>query len=55
MAVKYGVVKSFTTQESKCPAGAVDLGIVLTRKDKNGNDETYKLYWAKYNLTESDV
>ena len=46
MAVKYGAVKSFTTKESTIPAGAVDLGIVMTRTDGT----TYELYWAKSNL-----
>ena len=49
--IEYGDVKSFTTQESKCPAGAVDLGIVMTRKDGS----TYKLYWAKSNLSASGL
>ena len=47
-AIKYGAVKSFTTKESKCPEGAVDLGIVMTRADGT----TYDLYWAKSNLRE---
>ena len=51
MAMKYGSVKSFTTKEFICPAGAVDLGIVMTREDKT----TYKLYWAKSNLCESGL
>ena len=51
MAVKYGAVKSFTTKESTIPAGAVDLGMVLTREDGT----TYKLYWAKSNLCESGL
>ena len=51
MAFKYGAVKTFTTQESKCPAGAVDLGIVMTREDGT----TYNLYWAKSNLSESGL
>lgn len=33
MATQYGAVKSFKTMASKCPAGAIDLGIVITRKD----------------------
>jgi uncharacterized protein (TIGR02145 family) len=37
--------------ESKCPAGAVDLGIVMTR----GDGSTYKLYWAKSNLSGSGL
>ena len=49
MAVKYGAVKSFTTKESTIPAGAVDLGIVMTRTDGT----TYKLYWAQSNLSTS--
>lgn len=34
--LKYGTVKSFTTKESKCPKGAVDLGL--------------SVYWAECNL-----
>lgn len=30
----------------RCPDGAVDLGIVMTREDGS----TYKIYWAKCNL-----
>lgn len=45
MAIKYGAVKSFTTTEY--PAGAVDLGIVMKREDGT----TYKLFWAKSNLS----
>ena len=37
--------------ESKCPEGAVDLGIVMTRADGT----TYKLYWAKSNLSTSGL
>ena len=52
MAVKYGAVKSFTTrEESTIPAGAVDLGIVMTRADGT----TYKLYWAQSNLSTSGL
>ena len=52
MAVKYGAVKSFTTtKESTIPAGAVDLGIVMTRTDGT----TYKLYWAKSNLSDKGL
>ena len=51
MAVKYGAVKSFTTKESTIPAGAVDLGIVMTRADGT----TYKLYWAQSNLSTSGL
>ena len=51
MAVKYGAVKSFTTMESTIPAGAVDLGIVMTRADGT----TYKLYWAQSNLSTSGL
>lgn len=47
MAVKYGSVLSFTTKESIVPAGAVDLGIIMTREDGT----TYNLYWAKSNLS----
>ena len=36
---------------SKCPKGAVDLGIVMTRADGT----TYKLYWAKSNLSTSGL
>ena len=36
MAVKYGEVKSFTTEKSKIPAGAVDLGL--------------SVYWAECNI-----
>ena len=35
-------------EESVCPEGAVDLGIVMTRE--NGN--RFKLYWAQSNLCE---
>ena len=49
MTIKYGSVKSFTTKESTIPAGAVDLGIEMTR----GDGTTYKLYWAQSNLSES--
>lgn len=51
MAVKYGAVKSFTTKESTSPAGTVDLGIVMTRTDGT----TYKLYWAKSNLSDKGL
>ena len=51
MYIKYGAVKSFTTQASQCPEGAADLGIVMTREDGS----TYKLYWAKSNLCESGL
>lgn len=51
MAVKYGAVKSFTTKESTMPGGAVDLGIVMTRTDGT----TYKLYWAKSNLSDKGL
>lgn len=51
MAVKYGAVKSFTTKESTIPAGSVDLGIVMTRTDGT----TYKLYWAKSNLSDKGL
>ena len=50
MAVKYGAVKSFTTKESTIPR-AVDLGIVMTRTDGT----TYKLYWAKSNLSDKGL
>ena len=49
MAVKYGAVKSFTTKA--IPAGAVDLGVVMTRTDGTA----YKLYWAKSNLSSSGL
>lgn len=51
MAVKYGAVKSFTTKESTIPGGVVDLGIVMTRTDGT----TYKLYWAKSNLSDKGL
>lgn len=51
MAVKYGAVKSFTTKEPTIPGGAVDLGIVMTRTDGT----TYKLYWAKSNLSDKGL
>lgn len=51
MAVKYGAVKSFTTKESTFHGGAVDLGIVMTRTDGT----TYKLYWAKSNLSDKGL
>ena len=51
MAVKYGAVKSFTTKESTIPVGAADLGIVMTRTDGT----TYKLYWAKSNLSDKGL
>ena len=35
----------------KIPDGAVDLGIVMTREDGT----TYKLYWAKSNLSETGL
>ena len=38
-------------QVSKCPEGAVDLGIVMTREDGT----TYSLYWAESNLCESGL
>lgn len=34
-----------------CPEGAVDLGIVMTRADGT----TYKLFWAKFNLSASGL
>lgn len=34
-----------------CPEGAVDLGIVMTREDGT----TYKLFWAKSNLSSSGL
>ena len=51
MAVKYGAVKSFTTKESTISGGAVDLGIVMSRTDGT----TYKLYWAKSNLSDKGL
>ena len=51
MAVKYGAVKSFTTIESTIPGEAVDLGIVMARTDGT----TYKLYWAKSNLSDKGL
>lgn len=49
--------------EQGCPKGAVDLGIVLPRldkdgnpmKDADGNEITYKLYWAQTNLSETGL
>lgn len=38
-------------QVSKCPEGAVDLGIVMTRADGT----TYRLYWAKSNLSDKGL
>ncbi|MBR4775823.1 MAG: hypothetical protein IK008_06975 [Bacteroidales bacterium] len=35
----------------ECPDGAVDLGIVMTREDGT----TYRLYWAKSNLSEEGL
>ena len=49
--LRCGAVKSFTTKESICPEGAIDLGIVMTRQ----NGTTYKLYWAESNLCESGL
>ena len=43
--------ESDTAKESKCPEGAVDLGIVMTREDGS----TYKIYWAKSNLCKSGL
>lgn len=48
------------TEEQVCPEGAVDMGIVLPRldkdgnpmKDADGNEITYKVFWAKSNLSE---
>lgn len=40
-----------TTQTPICPDGAVDLGLVLTRKDGT----SYKLYWAQSNLSEEGL
>ena len=51
MDVTFGAVKSFTTEEAKCPAGAVDLGIVMTREDGTA----YRLYWAESNLCMSGL
>ena len=51
VAYKYGAIKSFTTKESECPAGTIDLGIVITRSDGTN----YKLYWAESNLCESGL
>ena len=39
------------TKESTIPAGAVDLGIEMTRTDGT----TYKLYWAKSNLSDKGL
>ncbi len=51
MTLKCGDVKSFTTNESTIPVGAVDLGIVMTREDGS----TYNLYWSKSNLSTSGL
>jgi uncharacterized protein (TIGR02145 family) len=51
MTMKSGAVKYFTTKESMIPEGAVDLGIVMAREDGT----TYKLYWAKSNLSTSGL
>ena len=40
-----------TAEETGCPKGAVDLGIVMTR----GDGTTYNLYWAKSNLCEDGL
>ena len=45
--IKYGDVKTFTTKESHCPEGAVDLGVVIVREDGTA----YTLYWAQSNLS----
>lgn len=50
-AIQYGEVFSFTTEEAKFPAGAVDLGIVITRADGT----SYNLYWAESNLGENGL
>lgn len=42
----FGEVRTFTTEKSPTPAGAVDLGIVMTRD----NGTTYRVYWAACNL-----
>ena len=44
--INYGLAKSFETADVKCPEGAVDLGIWMTREDGS----RYKLFWAKSNL-----
>lgn len=45
--INFGAVKSFTTKDSQCPEGAVDLGVVVIREDGTA----YTLYWAKSNLS----
>ena len=47
----FGGCKKDKPVEQVCPEGAVDLGIVMTRKDGT----TYKLFWAKTNLSESGL
>ncbi|MBR4774862.1 MAG: hypothetical protein IK008_02035 [Bacteroidales bacterium] len=51
LAVKNGAVRSFTTKKPQCPAGAVDLGIMMTREDGS----CYTLYWAKSNLSDKGL
>ena len=46
MLVAVTACKKDTSQKDKCPEGAVDLGIVMTREDGT----TYKVYWATCNL-----
>ena len=46
-----GEILHFTTEKNPVPVSAVDLGIVMTRKDGS----TYKLYWAQSNLCESGL
>ncbi len=46
-----GEILNFTTDVRAIPEEAVDLGIVMTRKDGT----TYKLYWAKSNLSEDGL
>ena len=48
---KYGEVLSFTTKESQCPEGAVDLGIIMPREDGT----TYRLFWAESNLSKDGL
>ena len=43
--------KNLCTASQVCPEGAVDLGIVITREDGT----TYKLFWAKSNLSDSGL
>ena len=46
-----GEILNFTTAARAIPEEAVDLGIEMTR----GDGTTYKLYWAKSNLSEDGL